>query len=110
GVVGEVADRVAVMYAGAIIETGSIHEVFLKPAHPYTEGLMQSVPRVDQKNARLDPIKGAPPNLARIPSGCPFHPRCPYATERCPAEVPPLREVLPGRRSACHYAELVLNG
>jgi oligopeptide transport system ATP-binding protein len=110
GVVGEVADRVAVMYAGKIVETGTIYEVFMRPGHPYTEGLMRSVPRVDQKGERLDPIKGAPPNLSRIPSGCSFHPRCPYATDLCTTDVPPLREVVPGRRSACHYAEAVLNG
>ena len=108
GVVGEISDRVAVMYAGRIVETGSIHEVFAKPAMPYTEGLMASVPRVDQKGERLNPIKGQPPNLAAMPSGCPFHPRCHRATDYCPTAVPPLREVVPGRSSACHYAEEVL--
>jgi oligopeptide transport system ATP-binding protein len=107
-VVGEIADRIAVMYAGRIVETGSTDAVFAAPAMPYTEGLMASIARVDQKGQRLNPIVGAPPNLADLPTGCPFHPRCPRATERCVAELPPLREVAPGRRSACHYAEEVL--
>ena len=107
-VVGEIADRIAVMYAGGIVETGATDAVFGAPAMPYTEGLMASIARVDQKGQRLNPIVGAPPNLAHLPSGCPFHPRCPRATERCTQEVPALREVVPGRRSACHYAEEVL--
>ncbi len=108
GVVGEIADRIAVMYAGRIVETGVTDTVFSAPAMPYTEGLMASIARVDQKGQRLNPIVGAPPNLADLPTGCPFHPRCPRATDRCRAELPPLREILPGRRSACHYAEEVL--
>src|ERR687898_73154 len=79
GVVNEVADRVAVMYAGKIVETGMIDEVFTKPAMPYTVGLMNSIPQVEAKGGRLKPIVGQPPNLARIPGGCPFHPRCPRA-------------------------------
>jgi oligopeptide transport system ATP-binding protein len=109
GVVGEIADRVAVMYAGRIVETGATDDVFAAPAMPYTEGLMASIARVDQKGQRLNPIVGAPPDLARLPSGCPFHPRCPRATDYCPTAVPPLAEVAPGRRSACHYAEEVLS-
>ena len=109
GVVGEVADRVAVMYAGRIVETGTIHEVFGEPAHPYTVGLMNYVPRVDQRGQRLSPIVGSPPNLADIPPGCPFHPRCPRAEVRCREERPPLREVTGGRKAACHFAEEVLS-
>ncbi len=109
GVVGEIADRVAVMYAGKIVETGDIHEIFGKPAHPYTEGLMSSIPRLDQRGNRLQPIVGSPPNLAAIPSGCPFHPRCPYMRPSpCTEVVPPLYQVLPGRGSACHFADEVL--
>jgi oligopeptide/dipeptide ABC transporter ATP-binding protein len=108
GVVAEVSDRVAVMYAGSIVEQGRIESVFAAPAHPYTAGLMHSIPRTDQKGMRLEPIKGAPPNLARIPTGCAFHPRCPMAREVCVTDVPPLREVLGGRRSACHFAEELL--
>ena len=108
GVVAEVADRVAVMYAGRIVETGDIVSVFGDPAMPYTVGLMNSVPRVDQRGQRLSPISGSPPNLANIPSGCPFHPRCPRAEDVCTRERPPLREVVPGRFSACHFSEEVL--
>jgi len=110
GVVAETADRVAVMYAGGIVETGAITDVFASPAHPYTAGLMSSIPRLDQVGDRLAPIGGAPPSLARIPAGCAFHPRCPRAEQRCTDEVPALREVAAGRRSACHFAEDVLDG
>jgi oligopeptide transport system ATP-binding protein len=108
GVVADVADRVAVMYAGKIVETGSIFESYANPAHPYTRGLMASIPRADQKGGRLDPIKGAPPSLMRIPSGCAFHPRCPFVRDRCRHDVPPLYEVPGGRRSACHYWKEVM--
>jgi oligopeptide transport system ATP-binding protein len=118
GVVNEVADRVAVMYAGKIVETGTVDDVFTNPAHPYTVGLMASVPQVEGKGGRLRPIVGQPPNLARIPSGCAFHPRCPRARtgaaadagRDCVVDVPPLRLVTPGREAACHYAEEVLRG
>ncbi len=116
GVVNEVADNVAVMYAGEIVERGTVDDVFTRPAHPYTDGLMRSVPQVEAKGGRLQPIVGQPPNLARIPSGCPFHPRC--ARRRlgaeaapggeCSTDVPPLRLVVPGREAACHYSEEVL--
>jgi len=116
GVVNEVADDVAVMYAGRIVERGTVDDVFTRPAHPYTEGLMKSMPAVDAKGGRLQPIDGQPPNLASIPSGCPFHPRCPRRRlgaaalpERdCAGDRPPLRLVVPGREAACHYSEEVL--
>ncbi|CAN5330694.1 ABC transporter ATP-binding protein [soil metagenome] len=108
GVVGEIADRIAVMYAGRIVETGATDSVFSAPAMPYTEGLMASIARVDQKGQRLNPIEGAPPDLANLPDGCPFHPRCPRATDLCRRELPELLEVVPGRRSACHYRDEVL--
>jgi oligopeptide transport system ATP-binding protein len=116
GVVNEVADSVAVMYAGRIVERGTVDDVFDNPAHPYTDGLMSSVPQVEAKGGRLLPIAGQPPSLARIPSGCPFHPRC--ARRRigadaapgrdCAGDLPPLRVVVPGREAACHYSEEVL--
>ncbi|MGY1701857.1 ABC transporter ATP-binding protein [Geodermatophilus sp. SYSU D00766] len=116
GVVNEVADNVAVMYAGEIVERGTVDDVFTRPAHPYTEGLMGSVPQVEAKGGRLQPIAGQPPNLARIPSGCPFHPRCARRRlgaeaapgRECSTDVPPLRLVVPGREAACHYSEEVL--
>jgi oligopeptide transport system ATP-binding protein len=116
GVVNEVADRVAVMYAGKIVETGTVDDVFSRPSMPYTLGLMNSIPQVEAKGGRLTPIVGQPPNLAAIPSGCPFHPRCPLARSGaaalpgrdCVTDVPPLRLVVPGREAACHYSEEVL--
>jgi oligopeptide transport system ATP-binding protein len=116
GVVNEVADSVAVMYAGRIVERGSVDDVFENPAHPYTDGLMSSVPQVEAKGGRLLPITGQPPSLAKIPSGCPFHPRCPRRRigadalpgRDCAGDVPPLRVVVPGRQAACHYSEEVL--
>ncbi len=107
GVVAEVADRVVVMYAGREVEKAPIDELFAAPRHPYTEGLMQSIPRPDQVTRRLDPIRGAPPDLLRIPPGCAFHPRCPYAKDRCRTETPALRTIStdPLRSTACHFAE-----
>jgi oligopeptide/dipeptide ABC transporter ATP-binding protein len=109
GVVSEVADRVNVMYAGSIVETGAIDDLFTRPAHPYTVGLMSSIPRLDQRGQRLQPITGSPPSLTSIPPGCAFHPRCPRAEAVCRVEPPALREVAGGRRSACHFAEDVLD-
>jgi oligopeptide transport system ATP-binding protein len=107
GVVADVADRIVVMYAGRAVEEAEVTDLYARPAHPYTAGLLASVPRVDVPGRELTPIKGAPPNLAAIPVGCPFHPRCPRATDRCPAEVPELRDIGAGHLSACHYAEEV---
>jgi oligopeptide/dipeptide ABC transporter ATP-binding protein len=109
GVVAQVADRVAVMYAGRIVETASIDDLYSRPAHPYTEGLIASIPRLEQKGHRLTPIGGAPPNLTRVPPGCSFHPRCPRARGNCRVDEPPLYDVGPGRASACHYYEEVLH-
>ena len=116
GVVNEVADRVVVMYAGGVVETGTVDEVFADPSHPYTEGLMASIPSVESKGTRLRPIVGTPPDLSRIPSGCSFHPRCPRRVlenappgKNCRDDVPLLLPVgVPGRASACHYREEVL--
>ncbi|MEV6165262.1 ABC transporter ATP-binding protein [Streptomyces sp. NPDC052052] len=103
GVVADVADRIAVMYAGRIVETSPVHEIYQRPAHPYTQGLLRSIPRLDQKGHALYAIKGLPPNLLRIPAGCAFHPRCPLAQEICRGEVPPLFEVTEDRASACYF-------
>jgi oligopeptide transport system ATP-binding protein len=107
GVVAEVADRVVVMYAGREVEKGPIHDVYARPAHPYTLGLMASIPRPDMHTERLSPIEGFPPDLLRLPSGCSFHPRCPYAQQICLEEVPALHAVDPTRGSACHFWEEV---
>jgi oligopeptide transport system ATP-binding protein len=103
GVVADVADRIAVMYAGRIVETAPVHEIYRNPAHPYTKGLLESIPRLDQKGQELYAIKGLPPNLLHIPPGCAFNPRCPRARDVCRTEVPPLYDVAEDRQSACHF-------
>ncbi|MGH3342799.1 MAG: ABC transporter ATP-binding protein [Carbonactinosporaceae bacterium] len=108
GVVADVAERVIVMYAGRVAEAGALRPVYEAPAHPYTRGLMTSVPSMVGTAEALVPIAGAPPDPLDLPGGCPFHPRCPSAAERCRLERPRLREVAPGRFSACHFAEGVL--
>ena len=111
GVVADVADRIAVMYAGRLVETADILPLYASPAHPYTRGLLESIPRLDQKGQQLAAIKGLPPNLTRIPAGCAFNPRCRYAQDICRADPPPeLREIGHHRYSACHFAESVLSG
>jgi len=107
GVVAEVADQVVVMYAGREVEKGPSLPVYHRPAHPYTMGLMDSLPRRDVHTERLRPIKGSPPDLLAIPSGCPFRPRCPHAREVCAREEPTLAAVAPDRVSACHFWEEV---
>ena len=105
GVVARYADRVNVMYAGRIIERASAAELYADPRHPYTLGLLRSVPRLDEpRRARLEPIEGQPPDLTRLPRGCAFSPRCAYRIERC-ADVPPLREVVVRHASACWKSE-----
>ncbi|MFE6742370.1 ABC transporter ATP-binding protein [Streptomyces tubercidicus] len=110
GVVADVADTIAVMYAGRIVETASVHQLYRAPAHPYTRGLLDSVPRLDRKGRQLYAIKGLPPSLTAIPSGCPFHPRCPLAQDICRTDPPPLYEAGPGRASACHFWKETLHG
>ena len=110
GVVAEVCDNINVMYAGRAMERAPIHELYARPAHPYTLGLMHSIPRADRKGMRLDPIPGQPPNLARIPSGCEFHPRCNFRRDVCTTDPPPLYKVDHQRESACHFWEEVLSG
>jgi oligopeptide transport system ATP-binding protein len=110
GVVADVADRIAVMYAGRLVEHADVYDLYARPAHPYSRGLLESIPRLDQKGQELAAIGGLPPNLMRIPAGCSFNPRCRYAQDVCRVESPPLREVGRQRRSACHFAEEVLMG
>jgi len=107
GVVARYADRVNVMYAGRIIERGTARELYANPRHPYTLGLLRSVPRLDEpRRARLDPIEGQPPDLMRLPAGCAFTPRCGFSVERCRVEAPPLCEVNAGGHvSACWEAD-----
>jgi oligopeptide/dipeptide ABC transporter ATP-binding protein len=108
GVVARYAQRVNVMYAGKIVEHAATRELFARPRHPYTLGLLRSVPRLDmQRGERLEPIKGSPPDLADLPSGCAYHPRCPLAADRCRAEAPPLAPVAGGHLSACWFPDRV---
>ncbi|MBB4688320.1 ABC transporter ATP-binding protein [Amycolatopsis jiangsuensis] len=108
GVVAEVADRIAVMYAGRIVEQADARELYSSPGHPYTAALMDSLPRLDVKGQTLETIKGLPPSLLDIPPGCPFHPRCKRAEQHCRDERPPLHDLGLGRVSACHFAEEVV--
>ena len=102
GVVAETVQRVVVMYAGKVVETGSVQEVLQDPKHPYTEGLLASIPSKGMRGTRLNVIKGSVPNPFRMPVGCRFHPRCPYAFDPCPDHEPPLDELgRPERRVAC---------
>ncbi|GLZ34537.1 ABC transporter ATP-binding protein [Lentzea sp. NBRC 105346] len=110
GVVAEVADRIAVMYAGRIVEQADAVTLFRTPGHPYTAALMDSMPRLDQKGTELNTIKGLPPNLLKIPSGCPFHPRCPRRQDICSVDVPRQHNLGLGHVSACHFAEEVVGG
>ncbi|MFK0043076.1 ABC transporter ATP-binding protein [Streptomyces sp. NPDC090741] len=110
GVVADVADKIAVMYAGRIVEAAPVHEIYAAPAHPYTRGLLDSIPRLDQKGQELYAIKGLPPNLLAIPPGCAFNPRCPMAQAVCRTDVPPLAQVGQGRTSACFFWKECLGG
>ncbi|MFF5322523.1 ABC transporter ATP-binding protein [Janibacter hoylei] len=109
GVVADVADRIAVMYAGRIVERAEVGDIYARPAHPYTRGLLESIPRLDQKGQTLSAIGGLPPNLTRTPSGCAFHPRCVMAQDICSTQRPELLDVGPQRQSACHFSEEVLD-
>jgi len=100
-VVARMADRIAVMYAGRVVETGTVDEVFREPRHPYTLGLLRSVPDVDGVRERLSSIPGVPPDAAALPDGCPFHPRCPFAIAECTHGEFPLRSLGGGRATAC---------
>ena len=103
GVVAGLADRMMVMYGGRAVEKGTVDQLFYKPRHPYTLGLLHSTPHVAVRAKRLDPIQGLPPSLERLPSGCAFHPRCAFRFERCFAERPPLLDAGDGRLKACWY-------
>jgi len=102
GVVARYADRVNVMYAGRIVESGTATEIYHKPRHPYTLALLKSVPRMDrQRSEKLDPVDGQPPDLTKLDQGCSFRPRCRFTTDECAKSFPALEEVGPGHTSAC---------
>ena len=111
GVVAEIADRVVVMYAGEIVETASVGPIYREPKHPYTEGLLKSMPQVGPRSGRLSSIPGRTPDPWAMPSGCRFHPRCPYSQPKCTEGPIPLVDVGPGRRSRCiRVDEIELEG
>lgn len=104
GVVADVADHISVMYAGRVIEEAPVRDIYESPSHPYTKGLLESIPRLDLKGQELSAIKGLPPLLTDIPKGCAFNPRCRYAQDACRQDpVPTLYQVAPVRSSACHF-------
>lgn len=102
GVVAETCDRVAIVYAGEIVEIGTVEQVYLDTKHPYTKGLFDSIPKIDEDTAKLIPIEGQMPNMAKLPSGCYFHPRCKYCQEICKKEAPPVRGEN-GHTYRCHF-------
>ena len=102
GVVAGLCDKVLVMYAGQTMEYGTAEDVFYRPTHPYTQGLLKAIPRLDADDEKLSTIPGNPPNLLHMPSGCPFQARCEFAKERCEESMPPLEEYAPGQLRACH--------
>ncbi|MGB7980436.1 MAG: ABC transporter ATP-binding protein [Candidatus Nanopelagicales bacterium] len=109
GVVADVADRILVMYAGRTMERGSVDEIYANTANPYTYGLLQSIPKLDQRIERLPAIKGLPPSLYRVPAGCAFNPRCPMAVDKCRTGEPPdLVDVGADHTSRCWFAQEVL--
>jgi oligopeptide/dipeptide ABC transporter ATP-binding protein len=110
GVVAGIADRVVVMYAGRVVESGSTADLFTRAGHPYARGLLASVPRVDDARGTLSAIPGTPPDPARLPSGCAFHPRCPLAVARCRDAVPPDVVLSGGHVAACIFADEVSSG
>ncbi len=105
GVVAETCDKVAIMYAGEIAEYGTLEDIFDHTAHPYTEGLFNSLPSLDEDVERLKPIRGLMPDPANLPKGCKFHPRCPYADAQCAEQEPELKEIAPGHLCRCHHCD-----
>ncbi len=103
GVVAQLCDRVVVMYAGRVVETGPVRRIFRAPAHPYTDGLIRSVPTLERRGRRLFQIEGQPPDLASVPPGCPFVPRCRWARDLCQASFPPAVEVAGGGTVSCWF-------
>jgi oligopeptide/dipeptide ABC transporter ATP-binding protein len=102
GVVAHTCDTIGVMYASHVVELGSTDEIFTNPLHPYTQGLLNSIPRLDTQQKFLTPIKGLVCNMLEPPAGCKFHPRCEQAMDICTQEIPKMKEISPGHFAACH--------
>jgi oligopeptide/dipeptide ABC transporter ATP-binding protein len=109
GVVAEISDRIAVMYAAKLVEVGNVNDVFARPKHPYTQGLLRSVPNIILDGGELYKMSGAPPDLTHPPSGCRFHPRCPFIVDICREQEPPLEEIEVGQLAACWLYPSVLS-
>ncbi|MFN4223894.1 MAG: ABC transporter ATP-binding protein [Fervidobacterium nodosum] len=105
GVHANIADRIGIMYAGRFVEEAETLEIFEQPRHPYTKFLIESIPTFGEKRERKS-APGSPPSLAQVPSGCPFHPRCPYVIDKCKVDVPPFKEHTPGHKTACWLLEV----
>ena len=101
-VVEHISDRVVIMYLGRVVEVAKTEDIFEDPNHPYTRALLGEVPRLDLRKRVYEPVSGEIPSPLDPPPGCHFNPRCPHATERCRVEIPALKEIAPGRLSACH--------
>jgi oligopeptide/dipeptide ABC transporter ATP-binding protein len=101
GIVAELADRIAVMYAGRLVEVAEAVPLYDRPLHPYTQGLLKSIPNISLEEQKLETMPGSPPDLIEPPTGCNFHPRCPHAMEKCSSVEPPMKEIENGHRSAC---------
>ncbi len=105
GVVEHISDRIVIMYLGRIVESANTEELFARPNHPYTQALLREIPRLETRHSDFTPIEGEIPSPLDPPSGCHFHPRCPFAIDRCRSEIPTLQEISPGHHSACHLNE-----
>jgi oligopeptide transport system ATP-binding protein len=101
GLVADICDRVMVMYGGTIVEKGTVHDIFYDPKHPYTEGLLKCIPRLNMEKERLNPIEGSPPDMLNAPKGCPYVARCPKAMQVCLTEKPVFKEICEGHGAAC---------
>jgi peptide/nickel transport system ATP-binding protein len=105
GVIAEISDRVAVMYAGRLVEVGDVRDVVKNPQHPYSQGLMGSIPSLHHRSEELTQIEGTMPRLTEIPAGCSFHPRCPHAFDRCRNQRPDLLDTKPTKTACWLYSE-----
>ncbi|HAS88130.1 MAG TPA: peptide ABC transporter ATP-binding protein, partial [Desulfovibrio sp.] len=107
GVVEHISDRIAVMYLGRVVEVGTVEKLFSEPFHPYTQALLNEVPRLEKRDVDFAPLKGEIPSPLDPPKGCHFHPRCPHSMDICREKAPQDKEIAPGHRTCCHLADKV---